>query len=126
MTSEQAPIAELTTGPVKGTVAWQVGLCNSVTVTRVLDERVRQPVTVGVGTPIETLSVGPVGWLDAGRLVVSARPLGCEGPADVWVWDVLVGSATLVVKGVDVPALRTVAQASAALVISPSSRPSVL
>ncbi len=126
VTSEQAPIAELTAGPVKGAVAWQVGLCNAVTVTRVLDERVRQPVTVGMGTPIETLSVAPVGWLDAGRLVVAARPLGCEGPADVWVWDVLDGSATLVVKGVDFPALRTVAQASAALVINPSATPPVL
>jgi hypothetical protein len=33
----------------------------------------------------ETLQ--PVGWLEGLRLVVAARSQGCDGPADVWVWD---------------------------------------
>jgi len=119
LSSDQSPMTELVTGPVTGTTAWRVGLCNSVTSVRVLDDRVAEPVDVGDGTPIAALSLSPVGWLDANRLVIAARPLGCDGPADIWIWNRLDNAATLVVKGVEFPAVRVVAQAARTLAISP-------
>jgi len=121
VTSEQAPISELVTGPVAGATAWRVGLCNSVTQVRVLDERIAEPVDVGEGTPIAALSLSPLGWLDANRLVVAARPLGCDGPADVWIWNRLDNAATLVVKAVEFPAVRVVAQVATTIAISPTA-----
>lgn len=117
--AEQEPIGDLTTGPVTKSLAWKVGLCNSITHTRVLDERSGRPVTVGEGSPIDSLSVGPVGWLDASRLVVVARPLGCTGPGDLWIWNALDGTVTLLTRAVELPAVRVAAQRSAALTISP-------
>src|SRR5262249_27619098 len=40
------------------------------------------------GSPFADHNQGlePVGWLAGTRLVVAARPSGCDGPADVWVW----------------------------------------
>jgi hypothetical protein len=121
LTTEQSPIAELVTGPVTGAAAWRVGLCNSVTDVRVLDDRVADPIDVGDGTPIATLSLSPLGWLDVNRLVVAARPLGCDGPADVWIWNRLDNAATLVVKAVDFPSVRVISQAARTMAISPAA-----
>lgn len=121
LATEQSPIVELTTGPTPRTVAWTVGLCNSVTRTRVRDDRTATAVDVGLGTPIEQLSLSPVGWLDGARLVVAARPLGCDGPADVWIWNLLDGSATLLAKTVEFAAVRSTPEAAAALVIAPDA-----
>lgn len=117
--AEQEPIGDLTTGPVTKALAWKVGLCNSITHTRVLDERSGQPVTVGEGSPIDALSVGPVGWLDASRLVVVARPLGCSGPGDLWIWNALDATVTLLARAVELPAVRVAVQRAAALTITP-------
>ncbi|MCU1358855.1 MAG: hypothetical protein JWN99_144, partial [Ilumatobacteraceae bacterium] len=108
------------------TVAWTVGLCNSVTHTRVRDDRTGAAVEVGLGTPIETLSLSPVGWLDGARLVVAARPLGCDGPADVWIWNLLDGSATLLAKTVEFAAVRSTPEAAAPLAIAAEAVPGVL
>jgi hypothetical protein len=124
--SEQAPSLQLTTGPVAGALAWKVGLCNSVTTTRVRDQRSGAIVQVGVGTPLDGLSVGPVGWVDANRLVVIARPLGCDGPGDVWIWNLLDGSATLLVKFVEFPATRIVPEVPRAPIIPATAPPTVL
>lgn len=126
ITSAQAPMSDLTTGPVTGATAWKVGLCNSVTSVSVLDDRVRDPLVVGEGTPIASLSLGPVGWLDVNRLVVAARPLGCDGPADVWIWNRLDNTATLVVSAVEFPTVRTVAQSARPLALSPGAEVPVL
>jgi hypothetical protein len=126
LSSEQAPIVQLTTGPTRRTVAWKVGLCNSVTRTRVRDDRTGAAVDVGLGTPIATLSLAPVGWLDGARLVVAARPLGCDGPADVWIWNLLDGSATLLAKTVEFPAVRVLPEAAAPLAIAGEAVPAPL
>jgi hypothetical protein len=123
LTSEQAPILQLTTGPTSRAVAWKVGLCNSLTETRVRDDRTAAPLTVGLGTPLEGQSLAPVGWLDGTRLVVASRPLGCDGPADIWIWNLLDGSATLVVKTVEFAATRTVSDLGAPLAIDPAAQP---
>ena len=117
--SDQEPIGDLTPGPVTKTLAWKVGLCNSTTTTRVLDDRSGQPVTVGDGGPLDGLSVGPVGWLDASRLVVISRPLGCSGPGDLWIWNALDGSAVLLTRAVEFPAVRVGVQRATYLSITP-------
>ncbi len=126
LTDEQAPISQLVVGPSGATLAWKVGLCNATTTTRVRDERTGAPLTVGAGTPLDGLSVAPVGWLDSSRLVVAARPLGCDGPADVWTWNLLDGSATLLAKSVEFPAVRVPADPAFPLTITPGAQPSVL
>lgn len=118
---EQAPIAQLVVGPAWRTVAWRVGLCNDDTETVVRDDRSGNVMQVGDDTPLEGLSLSPVGWLDAARLVVASRTLGCDGPADVWIWNLLDGSATLLVKTVEMPATRTVPQPSGPLAIDPAA-----
>ena len=126
LTSEQAPISELTPGPATRSLAWKVRLCNSVTATKVLDERTGGARTVGEGTPLAGQSLSPLGWLDAARVVVAARPLGCDGPADVWVWNLLDGSATLLVKNAEFPAVRLAAPVSNAFGVSAAATPGVL
>ena len=126
LSNEQAPIVLLTTGPTRRTVAWRVGLCNSVTRTRVRDDRTAVAVDVGVGTPIESLSLSPVGWLDGARLVVATRPLGCDGPADVWIWNLFDGSATLLAKTVEFASVRTLPEEASPLAIAPEAVPASL
>jgi hypothetical protein len=124
--SEQAPSLQLTTGPVAGTIAWKVGLCNSVTSAKVRDQRSGGVLDVGVGTPLEGQSLAPVGWIDANRLVVIARPLACDGPGDIWIWNLLDGSATLLVKYVEYPATRIVPEVPRAPIIPVDAVPTVL
>jgi hypothetical protein len=126
LSSEQAPISQLTIGPARRSVAWKVGLCNSITRTRVRDDRTATAVEVGPGTPIEPLSLAPVGWLDGARLVVAARPLGCEGPADVWIWNLLDGSATLLAKTVEFASVRATPEAAAPLTIAADAIPATI
>jgi hypothetical protein len=92
----------------------------------VRDDRTGTPVDVGTGTPIESLSPAPVGWLDGARLVLEARPLGCDGPADVWIWNLYDGSATLLAKTVDHPSIRTTPSAANPLTIDPGAVPGTL
>jgi hypothetical protein len=126
LSSEQAPIAGLVAGPATRTLGWKVGLCNSVTTARVIDARTGSAVTVGEGTPLAGQSVAPVGWLDAARVVVSARPFGCTGPADVWIWNLLDGAATLVVKNAEFAAVRLVAPASNQFGVPEAAQPGLL
>ena len=126
LTSEQAPISRLTTGPSTRSLAWRVGLCNSVTTVDVLDERTGGAIRVGDGTPLAGQSLSPLGWLDAARLAVAARPLGCDGPADVWIWNPLDGSATLLVKNAEFPAVRLAAVPSGPFAVDPAAQPAVL
>lgn len=124
--TEQAPITRLTVGPLWRTVAWRVGLCNSTTSVRVLDDRTGEVLTAAVGTPIESQSLSPVGWLDSARLVVEARPLGCNGLADLWIWSLLDGSATLLARAVEHSATRTLNEPSGPLAIEETAQPSAL
>lgn len=126
VTSEQAPISQIVIGAATGTLAWKVGLCNSVTTARVLDERAGTPRTVGDGTPLAGQSVAPLGWIDAARLVVAVRPFGCDGPGDVWIWNLLDGSALLLVKNVEFPAVRVVMPASQQFGVAEAAAPGVL
>ena len=126
LSSEQAPIVQLTVGATRRSVAWKVGLCNSLTRTRVRDDRTATAIDVGVGTPIEALSIAPVGWLDGARLVVATRPLGCDGPADVWIWNLLDSSATLLAKTVEFAAVRTTPEVPTPLAIAAEAVPAVV
>jgi hypothetical protein len=81
---------------------------------------------VGEGTPLDGQSLSPLGWLDAARLVVATRPLGCDGPADVWIWNLLDGSATLLVKNAEFPAVRVAAPLSNAFGVAADAQPAVL
>lgn len=126
LTSEQAPISRLTPGPATRSLAWQVGLCNSATSVKVLDERTGGSRDVGDDTPLVGQSLAPLGWLDAARLVVAARPLGCDGPAAVWIWNLLDGSATLLVKNVEFPAVRLAAPPSAPFAVTATAQPPAL
>ncbi len=126
LTTEQAPISQLTPGPATRSLAWKVGLCNSVTSAKVLDERTGGARTVGDGTPLAGQSLSPLGWLDAARVVVAARPLGCDGPADVWIWNLLDGSATLLVKNAEYPAVRIAAPVSNSFGVAAAAQPGVL
>jgi hypothetical protein len=126
LTSEQAPIAGLVAGPATRSLGWKVGLCNSVTTARVLDARTGTPLTVGENTPLVGQSVAPIGWIDAARVVVTARPFGCTGPADVWTWNLLDGSATLLVKNVEFPSVRLAAPPSNQFGVAADAQPGVL
>jgi hypothetical protein len=126
MASDAAPAGDLTVGPVAGTVAWRVGLCNAVTELRVRDEVSGTTRGVDETTPLAGLSLSPVGWLDAARLVLAARPLGCDGPADVWIWNLLDGSATLLTKNVEHVAVRIPFPGGAAFNVSPDAAPAQL
>jgi hypothetical protein len=87
----------------------------------VRDDRSGTALTVGIDTPLEGLSLSPIGWLDGARLVVASRTLGCDGPADVWIWSLLDGSATLLVKSIEMPATRTLAEPAGPLAIDPAA-----
>lgn len=126
LTSEQAPISGLVAGPATRSLGWKVGLCNSVTTGRVLDSRSGAPLTIGEGTPLVGQSVAPIGWLDAARVVVSARPFGCDGPADLWIWNLLDGSATLVVKNIEFPAVRVASPPSNQFGVSDGVQPGAI
>ncbi len=126
LTSEQAPISQLTPGAATRSLSWKVGLCNSVTSAKVLDERTGGARTVGDGTPLAGQSLSPLGWLDAARLVVAARPLGCDGPADVWIWNLLDGSATLLAKNAERPAVRFAAPVSNSFGVAAAAQPGML
>jgi hypothetical protein len=126
VSSTPTPLLQVTPGPTASAVAWKSGLCNSITDTWVFDERIGSAVVAGVGTPLEGLSVAPLGWLDATRLVVTARTLGCDGPADVWTWNLLDGSATLLVKSIELPALRQLQPQATMPVIDPVAAPPAL
>jgi hypothetical protein len=101
-------------------------LCNSVTELRVRDDRSSETRAVGEATPLEGLSLGPVGWLDPARLVLTARPIGCDGPADVWIWNLLDSSATLITKNVEFVAVRIPFAGGAGLVLNPGAQPAQL
>jgi hypothetical protein len=107
-------------------VAWRVGLCNSVTELRVRDARSGATRSVDPATPLGGLSLAPVGFLDGMRLVLTARPLGCDGPADVWIWNLLDGSTTLLVKNVEFPAVRLPFAGSPAVAVAPAAQPAQL
>lgn len=108
LVSQPTPMQLMTPGPSGGTVAWRSGLCNSTTATWLIGGRDASPVLVGEGTPLQTRSAAPVGWLDASRLVVAGRTFGCDGTAEIWVWNLAESSATLLVAGADSPAVRVV------------------
>jgi hypothetical protein len=124
--SSQTPVLQAIPGPSATSVAWKSGLCNSTTTTWVFDDRVGTAATVGAGTPLEGVSVAPLGWLDAGRLAVTARPIGCDGPADIWIWNLLDGSATLLVKSVTNPALRLLQPQATMPLVDPAVQPQLL
>lgn len=125
ITSQPTPMQLVTASPAGDLVAWRAGLCNSMTATW-LGGGATEPAVIGQGTPLQTRSVAPVGWLDAGRLVLAARTFGCDGPAEVWVWNLAEGSATLLVRGVEHPAVRVVQPQGTLAPIDPAVQPGVL
>lgn len=124
--SGPTPLLRAVPGPTATSVAWQEGLCNSVTDTWVFDDRTASRRVVGAGTPLEDLSLAPVGWLDANRLVVAARPLGCDGAAAVWIWNLVDGSATLLATSVEQPALRLLQPQATLPAVDPAVQPALL
>ena len=126
LSSAQTPMALLTPGVDAASLAWRTGLCNTITETRAIDPRSGTDVVVGLSTPLAGRSVAPIGWLDTARLVVAARPFGCDGPADVWIWNQLDGSATLLVKNVDYPSVRMLQSATPLPVLGPEAQPPLL
>ena len=67
-----------------------------------------------------------LGWIDAARLVVAVRPFGCDGPGDVWIWNLLDGSALLLVKNVEFAAVRVAMPASQQFGVAETAAPAVL
>jgi hypothetical protein len=126
LAAEPAPARRLTVGPPGGTAAWRVGLCNSVTELHVRDDRGGATRIVGEATPFQGLSLAPVGWLDPARLVLTARPIGCDGPADVWIWNLLDGGAALITKNVQYAAVRIPFTGGARLELNPAAQPAQL
>ena len=126
LSDDSAPAGRLTVGPAAGSAAWRVGLCNSITQLRVRDARSGETRSVDPTLPLAGLSLSPVGWLDGARVVVAARPLGCDGPADVWIWNLLDGSATLITKNVEFPAVRLPFAGSLPVEVSPQAQPARL
>lgn len=123
--SQPTPMQLITPSPAGDAVAWRAGLCNSMTGTW-LGGGSTGPALIGQGTPLQTRSVAPVGWLDAGRLVLAARTFGCDGPAEVWVWNLAEGSATLLARGVEHPAVRVVQPQGTLAPVDPAVQPGVL
>lgn len=123
--SQPTPMQLLTPSPAGETLAWRTGLCNSMTGTW-LGGGTTSPGLVGQGTPLQTRSVAPVGWLDTGRLVLAARRFGCDGPAEVWIWNLAESSATLLVTGVEHPAVRVVQGRGALPPLDPTAQPGTL
>ena len=123
--SQPTPMQLVTPSPAGDLVAWRAGLCNSMTGTW-LGGGSANPTLLGEGTALQTRSVAPVGWLDAGRLVLAARPFGCDGPAEIWIWNLAEGSATLLVRGVEHPAVRVVQPQGTLPAIDPAAQPGTL
>jgi hypothetical protein len=123
--SQPTPMQLVTPSPAGDLVAWRAGLCNSMTQT-VLGGGTSSPTPIGQGTPLQTRSVSPIGWLDAGRLVLAARTFGCDGPAEVWVWNLADSSATLLVRSVEHPAVRVVQPQGPPVTIDPGAQPGAL
>lgn len=119
----QDPAQQLTPGVEPGSVAWRAGLCNSIAETYALDSQSAKPVLVGTRPPMKGKSISPVGWLDASRLVVIARPIGCDGPGDIWIWNKADTSATLLVQNVAYPSIRLLHTPAAAPNIDIGAQP---
>jgi hypothetical protein len=76
------PVDGVVASPFSDSVAYRMGVCSSSTTTHAWVNRQDR----ALGGPFAGKSTEPVGWLPDGRLVLLARPQGCEGPADVYVW----------------------------------------
>jgi hypothetical protein len=95
-------VDDVVASPFSDSVAYRMGVCSGSTATHAWVSRADR----ALGGPLAGLSTEPVGWLPDGRLVVLARPRGCEGPADVYVWSE--SGSPLVVHGADRAAVRAV------------------
>jgi hypothetical protein len=58
--------------------------------------------------------------------VLTARPIGCDGPADVWIWNLLDGGAALITKNVQYAAVRIPFTGGARLELNPAAQPAQL
>jgi hypothetical protein len=109
--------------PVPGSrIAFRAGSCSGTVRTMVSDLGVAGAIDVSSEQANLRLqgaeamigqSVEPVGWIDADRLVVAARPSGCTGPADIWLLDLATPdlSGRQVLAGVEFVAVRSVVTA---------------
>jgi hypothetical protein len=96
-------------------IAWRSGACTGTTTTAVWVPESATAVQIGVGSPRARLSTEPVGWLDGGRLVVMARPSGCDGPGDLWIATASDSPPVLIATGVERAAIRKMAATPADL-----------
>ena len=106
VTQATEPIADLSVGTTPGApIGWRIGACTGATRTQVSTAPgsiVDQPAAFAA------LSTEPVGWLDAQQMVLSVRATGCEGPSDLWLWNIATAAATPLVTGVMSAAVRSV------------------
>jgi hypothetical protein len=74
----------LTVSTVESGVAYTTGPCDGTGSIIAEDTDLR----TAADSPFAdgTTTLRPVGWLGGLRLVIAARPSGCDGPADVWIW----------------------------------------
>jgi len=96
-------------------IAWRIGECTGTTRTAVWLAESATSAQIGVRSALGKLSSEPVGWLTGGRLVLMARPSGCEGPGDLWMATAGDSQPVLVATGVERAAIRKMAATPADL-----------
>ena len=105
ITEATEPVAKLTIGTTpSAAIAWRIGACAGLARTQISNGGVvaDQP------GAFAAMSTEPVGWLDPAQLIVAARPTGCTGPSDLWIWNIATSAATPLIAGVDNAAVRSV------------------
>ena len=76
-------------------VAWSIGPCDTTGTVLMSSLILSQPADLRTmaGSPFvdQDVTLQPVGWLSGYRLALAARPSGCDGPADLWIWSTVDG-----------------------------------
>jgi hypothetical protein len=99
------PITKLVVGTsAAAPIAYRIGDCGGATRTQVA----HNGSTVDQPAAFAGLSTTPVGWLDAQQLLLSVQPKGCDGPSDLWLWNITTTVASPLVNTVISSAVRSV------------------
>jgi hypothetical protein len=99
------PATKLTMNTVgSAPIAYRIGDCGGVTRTQVANAGTAtdQPAAFA------GMSTTPVGWIDAQQLLLAVRPKGCDGPSDLWLWNITTTVASPLVNTVISSAVRAV------------------